>query len=75
MQLYAHAFELAGALDKLEAFASLNGPAFYGLPVNEDTITLAREPYVVPQSLTFGDSCVVPMWAGQELAWSALAAM
>lgn len=71
LQLYAHAFELEGALDKLEAFASLNGPAFYGLPVNQDTVTLVRESCVVPQSLTFGDTCVVPMWAGQELSWSA----
>ena len=72
LQLYAHAFELAGALDKLEAFASLNGPAFYGLPANEDSLTLIREPYVVPTSFDFGDTKVVPMWAGLELEWSTI---
>lgn len=70
LQLYAGAFEAAGALDRLEAFASLNGPAFYGLPVNSDSVTLSRQPDVVPESLQFGDSTVVPMWAGQTLEWS-----
>lgn len=71
LQLYAHAFELAGALDNLEAFASLNGPAFYGLPVNEDSITLVREPCRVPKDYSFGLTDVVPMWADQVLDWSA----
>ena len=67
LQLYAHAFELAGALDKFETFSSLNGPAFYGLPVKEDTITLTRLSDVVPKSFDFGDTSVVPMWTGQKL--------
>ena len=55
MELYAEAFERAGALDKLEAFASFHGPAFYGLPRNTDTITLKRESWTLPDSLPLGD--------------------
>ncbi len=69
LQLYAHAFEQAGALDRLEAFASLNGPAFYGLQPNADSVTLRKESVAVPDSFQFGDGTVVPMWAGRELAW------
>src|SRR5690349_1392642 len=54
IELYATAFEEAGALDKLEAFASRHGPAFYGLPVNEETITLVREEWTVPEEIPFG---------------------
>lgn len=68
--LYATAFEKAGALDKLEAFASFNGPDFYGLPRNTDKITLVRELTKIPESYQFGDSVVVPMWAGEELSWT-----
>jgi dihydroorotase len=70
MELYATAFDSVGKLDKLEAFASLNGPAFYGLPVNRDTITLRREPYRVPAELPMADSTVVPLAAGESLDWS-----
>jgi len=69
MELYAEAFERAGALDKLEAFASLNGPAFYGLAPNEDKITLKREQWTLPQSLPFGETQLVPLNAGETISW------
>jgi dihydroorotase len=69
IELYAEAFESAGALDKLEAFASFNGPDFYGLERNKDTITLEKESWAVPESYDFGDSTVIPMRAGQTLSW------
>jgi dihydroorotase len=69
MSLYATAFEDAGALDKLPDFASRFGPAFYGLPVNADTLTLVREPWTVPDAYTFGEDVVVPLWAGKTLGW------
>lgn len=70
MELYATAFERAGKLDKLEAFASQRGPDFYGLPRNQGTITLRREPFVIPQELAFGDESIVPLAAGESLPWS-----
>ncbi|CAH0308644.1 Dihydroorotase [Massilia sp. Bi118] len=72
MELYATAFEQAGALDKLEAFASLNGPAFYGLPVNEGTVTLKREAWTIPPSVTMGEHQLVPLDAGNQLNWKML---
>ncbi|WP_207146414.1 dihydroorotase [Ectothiorhodospira mobilis] len=69
IELYAEAFEQAGALDRLEAFASENGPRFHGLPPNEDYITLRRQPWTVPEALPFGEDTVVPLRAGEELAW------
>jgi dihydroorotase len=71
IELYAHAFDQVGALDKLEAFASLNGPAFYGLPVNEETITLVREDWVVPLLVSVeGEPEILPFMAGETLSWS-----
>jgi len=69
IELYAEAFEAAGALDKLEAFASHNGPDFYGLPRNTDTITLVREEWRVPESLPFAGETLVPLRAGETLRW------
>ncbi|SEQ18852.1 dihydroorotase [Ectothiorhodospira magna] len=69
IELYAEAFEQAGALDKLEGFASLFGPAFHGLPVNDDVITLRRETWTVPEAYPFADATVVPMRAGGTLDW------
>jgi dihydroorotase len=69
MELYATAFEQAGALDKLEAFASLNGPAFYSLPVNEGTITLKREAWTLPATVPFGEQQLVPLNAGEQINW------
>jgi dihydroorotase len=69
MELYTEAFARAGALDKLEAFASLNGPAFYGLEPNAGTITLKRETWTLPNAVPFGDSQLVPLNAGEEIGW------
>jgi dihydroorotase len=69
MELYAEAFERAGALDKLEAFSSLNGPAFYGVEPNQDTITLKREAWTLPAALPLGDQEVVPLNAGETIQW------
>ncbi|WP_395404652.1 dihydroorotase [Pseudoduganella sp. UC29_106] len=69
MELYTEAFQRAGALDKLEAFASLNGPAFYGLEPNQDKITLKREQWTLPESLPFGDQQVIPLNAGEIINW------
>jgi len=69
IELYAIAFEEAGALDRLEAFASRFGPQFYGLPLNTDTITLVRESWTVPQSIAFGGDTLVPLRAGESIPW------
>jgi dihydroorotase len=69
MALYAAAFDAAGALDRLEAFASLNGPAFYRLPVNPGRVTLQRQAWTVPAALPFGAGEIVPLAAGESLAW------
>jgi len=69
MALYATAFEQAGKLERLEAFASQNGPDFYGLPRNADTLTLVRESDVVPDELPFGATTIVPLAAGETLSW------
>jgi len=69
MELYAQAFDQAGALDKLEAFASANGPAFYGLPRNADRVTLRRQEWTVPFELPLGDSTIVPLNSGETVAW------
>ncbi|PLQ02306.1 dihydroorotase [Cupriavidus pauculus] len=71
MELYAEAFDAAGALDKLEAFASFNGPAFYGLPRNTGTLTLTREDWELPAELPYGDTTLVPLRAGETLRWKA----
>jgi dihydroorotase len=71
MALYAKAFELAGALDKLEGFASHYGPDFYGLPRNRDTLTLVRRENVIPNELPYGEDTLVPLAAGEALAWRA----
>ena len=69
IEFYAEAFEEAGALDALEAFASFNGADFYGLPRNEKKIALVREEWVVPESYPFGDETLVPLRAGGRMAW------
>jgi dihydroorotase len=69
IESYAAVFDEEGALDRLEAFASLNGPAFYRLPVNEATITLVREPQVVPDTLPAAGTAIVPFHAGESLTW------
>lgn len=69
LELYAQAFEDAGALDRLEAFASYFGPDFYGLARNQERITLRKESWQVPDYYTLGTEQVVPLYAGQTLAW------
>ncbi|MCA0242067.1 MAG: dihydroorotase [Proteobacteria bacterium] len=69
LELYAQAFEAAGALEQLEAFASFNGPDFYGLPRNRGTVTLAREDWTLPATLPFGDALIKPLRAGETLHW------
>ena len=69
IELYAEAFEAAGALDKLEAFASFHGADFYGLPRNSETITLIRREWNVQAELALGADRLVPMRAGESVAW------
>ena len=69
MELYAEAFDSVGALDRLEAFASHHGPAFYGLPRNTGTVTLARHSWTLPESLPFGDAQLKPLRGGETVAW------
>jgi len=69
LELYAEVFEAEGALDRLEAFASFHGADFYRLPRNSDKVKLVREAWTVPRELGFGDDVLVPMRAGEALAW------
>ena len=69
LELYAQAFDAAQALDRFEAFASFNGPAFYGLPRNSGTITLRREEWTVPESYAFGEAQLKPLRGGETLNW------
>lgn len=69
MELYAQAFDAAGALDKLEGFASFHGADFYGLPRNTSTITLNRESWMPPDSYAFGEADLKPLAAGEALQW------
>ena len=69
MELYAQAFDAAGALDKLEGFASFHGADFYGLPRNQGNITLRREAWTVPESFAFGEARLKPLCADETLQW------
>ncbi|WP_203140647.1 dihydroorotase [Marinobacter mangrovi] len=69
IELYAEAFEDLGVLDKLEAFASFNGPDYYGLPRNTDTITLVKEPWTQADSLPLGEGRITPLRAGETIRW------
>lgn len=69
LDLYAEAFEDAGALDKLEGFASFHGADFYGVPRNTDQVTLRREAWTVPSSYAFGGEVVVPLRHGESVRW------
>ncbi|MFN3736055.1 dihydroorotase [Hydrogenophaga sp.] len=73
IEMYAEAFESVGALDKLEAFASFHGPAFYSLPRNQGTITLKREAWTPPESFAFGDAELKPLRSGEALPWRLVA--
>ena len=69
LESYIAVFEEEGALDKFEGFASLNGPAFYGLPVNEGTVTLEKAPVTVPDVIDANGTPIVPFHAGETLGW------
>jgi dihydroorotase len=69
LELYAQAFEAAGALHRLEAFASFHGADFYGLPRNRGSVTLVREPYTLPDAIAFGQAQLKPLGGGETLAW------
>jgi len=69
LELYAEAFEQAGALERLEAFASFYGADFYRLPRNTDSVTLVKESWTVPAELPFGGETLVPLRAGAEVLW------
>ena len=73
LELYAQAFEAAGALDRLEGFASFHGADFYGLPRNRGTVTLRRESWTPPESYPFGEAALKPLAAGEALAWRVVA--
>jgi dihydroorotase len=72
IELYAEVFERAGALDRLEGFASLFGPDFYGLPRNRDSITLEKRSWTPPESYSFGEDRVVPLGGGETIGWQLL---
>jgi dihydroorotase len=74
IELYAEAFDAAGMLDRLEAFASFHGPDFYGLPRNRDTLTLRREDWTMPAEFAFGADRIVPLKAGEVIRWKIAAA-
>lgn len=69
LELYAEVFEAAGALHRLEAFASFNGADFYGLPRNREKISLRRESWMVPESYALGEGQLVPLRAGETIGW------
>jgi dihydroorotase len=74
IELYAEAFEAAGALGKLEAFASFNGPDFYRLPRNAGRVTLEKRAWTIPESFDYADSDrLVPLRAGEAIAWKLVA--
>jgi dihydroorotase len=69
LEAYAQVFDEEGALDRFEAFASVNGPNFYGLPVNEGTVTLERSPCEVPERIGEGEGALIPFGAGEGFSW------
>ncbi len=74
IEMYAEAFDNAGALDRLEGFASLHGADFYGLPRNKDKVTLVRERWTPPPSFAYGDAELKPLRSGEALPWRLLGA-
>ncbi len=74
IEMYAEAFDAAGALDQLEAFASFNGADFYGLPRNQGSITLKEESWTPPESFAFGEGQLKPLRSGETLAWKLVGA-
>lgn len=70
LELYAEVFEKEGKLENLEAFASFNGPDFYGLPRNQEIVTLTKQAWPVAESMPFGSDIVVPIRAGENIEWT-----
>ena len=70
LESYATVFDEEGALDRFEGFASEHGPRFYGLPLNEGSLTLERAETVVPERMEAAESSLVPFHAGQTLGWT-----
>lgn len=75
LEMYAEAFEDAGALDKLEGFASFFGADFYGLPRNSDKVTLLKEEWRAPEALPFGADALIPLRAGESLRWKLISTL
>jgi dihydroorotase len=73
IELYAEAFELAGDFANFEAFMSLNGPAFYQLPVNQGKVVLQKTSWTIPETLPFGQQTLIPFKAGKTLQWKLIA--
>ena len=73
IELYAEAFDGEEAIERLEGFASIFGPGFYGLPHNREKITLEKSPWRVPDHYEFAGSKLTPFFAGVELSWKLLA--
>ncbi|NWG74508.1 MAG: dihydroorotase [Rubrivivax sp.] len=69
LELYAEAFDAAGALDRLEGFASVHGADFYGLPRNAGTVTLRRDAWTLPETVPFGDAVLKPLRGGETIGW------
>jgi len=70
LELYTQIFDELGALDKLEGFASFHGADFYGLPRNENTVTLVKQSWTVPESVVLRNSeAIVPFFAGKTVTW------
>ncbi len=69
LELYAEVFDQEGKLENLEAFASFNGPDFYGIARNSDTVTLEKASWDVPEAMPFGNDIVVPIRANEQIAW------
>ncbi|MFV2074059.1 MAG: dihydroorotase [Thermoanaerobaculales bacterium] len=74
LEICAEVFDTVGALDRLEAFTSFNGADFYGLPRNRGQVALVREPWNVPETYGFGNQEIVPLRAGEEIAWRSIPA-
>ena len=72
IELYAHVFAAHNALDKLENFASYFGATFYQLPINKRKITLVKQAWQVPDSLSFGGETLIPLFARKTLDWQVL---
>lgn len=71
IELYATAFEERNALDCMEGFMSVHGVQFYGVDIPRGTVTLQREPWKIPEKISYGNDFLVPFWAGKTLQWRA----